>query len=821
MSPASLSGLKVLLMTDLVGSVSRQQRLGNEAYAGLKAQHDALVMGVVEESPSGEILEQTGDGYFIVFANVKDALRAALMIQSRIARGDWASERPQVRIGVHLGEVTPTVDEATGQARYAGITVSLTARIMDLAAGDQILLSGPVYENGESAVRAHPAEEGLPSPALRWQEHGRYEFNGIRERVRIYEVGGEGIAPFTTPPGGGKARRVKKSSPLPFWIGGATLVALLVVAAFFLFPRSDTVETRSPEPVAAPAADTPTIAVLPFVNFDGEENASFAAGVHDDILTSLAKLSQLRVISRTSVLGYANTAKNIREIGQELGVTHLVEGSIRRAGNRVRVTVQLIEAATDRHLWADNYDRELKDVFAIQSEIATQIATQLLERLSPEEAAELDRALTDSVEAYDAYNRAREQWRDSRGASPAAMEIIVEELETATAIDPAFAEAWSFLSQIRSNLVFNNFEPVEPHREAARFALRRVQRIAPESTAAYLAEAYFHYWGHRDFDAALVPLMKARLSSPNNVEILKAEAYILRRQGRFANALQLLEAAARLDPRDRNLLVNLYFFLNILGHYERAYDLRERFAEDFAHPYNGFYQAELAFLTDPSLAHQVALREALEAFPVVDDAVYFEYFVDALWAAIHLGELEFCDALVQRHWEVYGDSAELPMDLTSPRMYFAMVTGDAATARAMAVHNLEQYARVPQNTRDVDTMLIWLESIAREILGQSVDWRERARSAEASLEAANDALESLDRLPGLLILWSQADPDRAVELYRKAVEDPEIGDLLPTLTNFAGIMPQFFDHPTMQAELDARPEWKAVVDTLRAAYARF
>jgi TolB-like protein/class 3 adenylate cyclase len=818
MFASNTSGLKVLLMTDLVGSVMLQQRLGAEAYAELKAQHDALVTGIVNDAPSGEILEQTGDGFFIVFANVKDALRVALTLQARIAHGDWPHERPQVRIGVHLGEVTPTVDQATGHARYAGINVSLTARIMDLAAGGQILVSRPVYENGEVTLRAHPPVEGLPTPALRWKKHGRFAFKGLKERAQVYEVGGVGLAPFKTPQGGAKARRATLLSSVPVWLGVAAAVVLLV-AAVFLFRGSESSDTTPAGPSSASASavnDTITIAVLPFSNFGGEDNVTFTAGVHEDILTTLAQLSQLQVISRTSVQGYVDTVKNIREIGRELGATHLVEGSIRRAGDRVRVTVQLIEAATDRHLWADKFDRELQDVFAIQSEIATRIATELLDRLSPEQAAKLERRPTANVETYDAYNRARELWRNRTFVTiDYPHESVVAELEQATLLDPSFAEAWSLLSQVYSNWVFNAFETNNVHLESARFALRQVQRLAPDSTDAYLAEAYFHYWGNRDFDTALSPLVKARLQSPNNAEIIMAEAYILRRKGRFTDAIQLLEQAIKLDPLNRSLFDDFLSFLSILADYDRAEaQLRlalERFSDDGA-LHRGLGLVE--FMRDPSPANRDALAATMEAFPLDLQAVASGEPFNLMTV---LGDLTAGFDLFEEIADDPEVSSMAALVTRSGMMIFGYQLGKDEIAKENAGLFLQEVEAIPPEALNRISQLRQVEGLARRIRGEPFNAREIATAVDAALTEADDAFLFASSHIGRVALWSLADMDHAVDLFLEGPPYPGVQDQLPNATLLIGLMPEFFRHPRIEAVLRDRPAWKAFIDQAQPA----
>ena len=811
MTPRPPSGLKVLLMTDLVGSVALQERLGSDAYAELKDQHDSLFESVLASS-SGEILEQTGDGYFIVFSNVREALETALTLQHRLHHGDWSHERPKVRIGIHLGEVTPTIDRATGQARYTGVNVSLTARLMDLAAGDQILLSRPVYENGTRSLRAHPPPEAVPAPSLRWRPHGRYRFQGIAEAVHVFEVGAAGIAPFKRPPGGAKARRSR--GPALLLSGVAALAVLTLVGVFALTGRESS--ARAPGPAAATTAPAtaavPTIAVLPFSDLDDASHSGFSAGVHDDILTSLAKLAQLRVISRTSVLSYAGTQQNIREIGAELGATHLVEGSVRRAGDRVRVTVQLIEAATDHHLWAENFDRELKDVFAIQSEIAKRIASSLLAQLSPAEAARLEQAPTLNVEAYDAYNRAREQWREGT-RNEADYDAIVAALEAATLLDPGFAEAWSLLSQVNANRIFNADTPDHAYLDAARFAMRQAQRTAPGSTAAYLAEAYYHYWGLRDFDTALQPLVKARLQSPNDVEIMKAEAWILRRKGRFTDSLQLLERAAELDPNDQTLLGNLEQFHSLLTDYERArvYRRRLRALQSEGVEEDPLVLAIENLKRDPGPASQEALAQALRNYPLAKRLENNGGGAENFWFAATIGEMELGFKGFLETWEALEDPHQAHGVVYSGLMYFSYQLGNDPLAHRMAEGCLQGFDEIPPFVFDRTPLLRLVRGLALGILGRPYDWAAEASAADAFVEESNDALLALQTAVDRLLLWARADLEKGTERFFEILHHPEYGDQLPNIVLLGGLTPELLTHPRVQAELAKRPGWEALV----------
>ncbi|HSH09269.1 MAG TPA: hypothetical protein VK995_02705, partial [Oceanipulchritudo sp.] len=254
------------------------------------------------------------------------------------------------------------------------------------------------------------------------------------------------------------ARQERGGAPAPedqqrkrnwFTVFFAAAIPTLIFGSLAIFFYIKAPRPETPEMVLA-APDTQesdmSIAVLPLGNLSPDpDNAFFAAGVHEDILTNLSKIKALRVISRTSTAGYKDTTKNLMEIGKELGVRYLVEGSVRRADNRVRVTVQLINARTDQHIWAENYDRTLEDIFAIQSAIATEIAEKLQAVISPEEVEQLEKLPTSNLEAYDFFLRFRQLQRDSDSVGPAGDEKIAL-LEKAVELDPEYAEAWAQLS---------------------------------------------------------------------------------------------------------------------------------------------------------------------------------------------------------------------------------------------------------------------------------------------------------------------------------------------------------------------------------------
>lgn len=308
----------------------------------------------------------------------------------------------------------------------------------------------------------------------------------------------------------------------------------------------------APEPATA---DRWAVAVLPFASLtEDEESQAFALGIHDDLLTQLTRIDDLRVTSRTSVMSYLRTNKTAREIAGELGVGTLVEGGVRTAGGRVRLNVQLIDASTDEHLWAETYDRELtaENVFAIQGEIARSVASALEAELSSGEGAVLATARTDNLDAWSAFHRGQ-RLRDLFG-SEESDRAAVGEFRRATELDPGFVAAWAALVHAQAWLIRQGFEADTMD---ARVSLDRLRELAPDAPETRLATGYYRYYARADFEGALPEFEALRRRSPGNAEAHEYAGYVLRRLGRLDESTTALEQAARLDPRNSTLLWNL------------------------------------------------------------------------------------------------------------------------------------------------------------------------------------------------------------------------------------------------------------------------
>jgi len=335
-----------------------------------------------------------------------------------------------------------------------------------------------------------------------------------------------------------------------------TGVIISAAAGFFLLPR-----------VAAHKVDK-SIAVLPFQNLSDEnENAYFADGIQDDVLTNLSKIGDLKVISRTSVMQYRGKATNLREIGKALGVSTILEGSVRRSGNKVRVNVQLIDANTDEHVWANDYDRDVTDVFAIQSDLAQKITEALQAKLSPAERSQVTRKPTENGEAYLAFVQA-----NNLASSFEDFERLKQSeqlYERAVELDPNFALAMARYSQLESWIVHDR-ENTPARREKARSLAERALQLQPDLPEAHLAVGFCWYYGDQNYDAALREFEIARRGLPNDSAVYLAIGAIQRRQGKWAESTANLEKAVSLNPKDAWPLQNLTYNYGMVRNYDAA-----------------------------------------------------------------------------------------------------------------------------------------------------------------------------------------------------------------------------------------------------------
>jgi TolB-like protein/Tfp pilus assembly protein PilF len=480
----------------------------------------------------------TGDGGALVFrTNPEAPVLCAIEISKELKR----HPELRVRMGIHSGPVNEITD-LNEQANIAGAGINIAQRVMDCGDAGHILLSQHVADDLEQYPR--------------WRSHlhdlGECEVkHGVRVRtVNFYtdEVGNPAVPERFRSTGSVAAKALPKSA-IPKWASiGAAILMLIAIAGFLFWQRG---KSRT----STAAIPEKSIAVLPFENLSRDpDNAYFAEGIQDEILTRLAKIADLKVISRTSTQHYKSAPENLPEIGRLLGVAHILEGSVQKSGDAVRVNVQLIKAANDSHLWADTFDRKLTDIFSVETEVAKAIAEQLRAKLTGQEEQVIAAKPTNNTEAYDAYLRGLAYSLkpgflagDALGAQ--------KYLKEAVRLDPKFALGWALLSYVESRgYLTATLQPTVALREEARQAAETALALQPNLGEAILAKGYYHYACLKDYDTAVRYFEQARPLLPNSSRIPEQLGYVTRRRGQWDQSESYFNEAERLDPRNASLL---------------------------------------------------------------------------------------------------------------------------------------------------------------------------------------------------------------------------------------------------------------------------
>ena len=371
-------------------------------------------------------------------------------------------------------------------------------------------------------------------------------------------------------------------------IGRAFVVVLLAALTFFVFDKfylgaQQRNAKAAASTLASTTATTPIkglIAVLPFRNRSGNaEDAYFVDGIHDDLLTQLSKVTGFKVISRTSMMHYADTKLTIPQIAHELGAAVVLEGGVQRAGNKVRINVQLIDGATDVHLWAETYDRALntETLFTIQADIAQAIANSMKLALSPADASALAAGSTRNLQAYEAFMQGKLLAVLDR-ATPERLQAAIQQFDHAIALDPQFADAWSRKARAQLTSYWYGFTDASS-RDAAIVSMEQARRLAPEALETWIAQAYLYYWGSRDYTSAESVLARVIERAPGLAEAWYARGLVARRDGRFADAISAFQHSLALDPLNTDILLELSNTMISLGHDEDAAPLYKRLSE--------------------------------------------------------------------------------------------------------------------------------------------------------------------------------------------------------------------------------------------------
>jgi TolB-like protein/Tfp pilus assembly protein PilF len=662
-----------------------------------------------KSSEAGKLIRiPTGDGMALVFFQTPEEPVQCAM---EVARTLKSYPNIRLRMGVHSGPVDQVTD-VNDRTNVAGSGINFAQRVMSLGEAGHILLSRRVADD--------LAQDSLWQPLL--HDLGEIE---VKHGAKL------GIVNLYS-------SEVGNSQP-PQKFASQTHVS---TGAFE--PREDLSEL--PEK---------SIAVLPFESLSADPNNTFFAdAIQDEILTDLSKIADLKVISRTSVMQYKTGVKrNLRELADELGVAHIVEGSVQPVGNRVRVRAQLIDARSDRHLWAERYDRPLDDVFAIQTDIAKAIADQLQAKLSPTEKAEIERPPTSNLVAYDRYLRAKNvhllHTFDARAGEN--LREAARLLDQAVVYDPAFLLARCELVHVHAHLYFQGVDRTPARIAMAEGALKKASELAPDSGETHLAAGWLAYHCYRDYNRSLEQIAMARDRLPNSPLVFELPAFIARRQGDLQKCVNSLERAVELDPRNLWLLqqtAQTYWLLRRFSNMARVLERALTIAPSDANTRVALSLIKLEELADPQPVQQT-IQSVLAEDPSAVEALAEQWFYvalcqhDAADAACALASLPA--------------NGIIPFNIRMPRSFCegvaARAKGDANAAEAAFGNVCGELERITREQPDYAEALSVL-GIANAAVGLNEEALRAGRHAAEVLPVTKDAMTGAEIMRNLAITYA-------------------------------------------------------------------
>jgi TolB-like protein/Tfp pilus assembly protein PilF/class 3 adenylate cyclase len=707
----------------------------------------------------------TGDGGALVFRNSPEA---PVLCAMEINKALKSHPELQVRMGIHSGPVNAVVD-LNEQANIAGAGINIAQRVMDCGDAGHILLSKRVADDLEQYPRWRPHLYHLGECEVK---HGHKvdivnlftaELGNSERPKRLATTGSAtALAPVQTKPA--------SSHKLALIIATCVAIGALAIGCLFFWQRR---EAKHSSP--APTIPEKSIAVLPFENLsDDKANAYFADGIQDDILTKLASIADLKVISRTSTSKYKSRPEDLKTVAQQLGVATVMEGTVQRAGEKVRINVQLIDARADAHLWAKSYDRDLKDVFAVESEVSQEVADALRAKLSLSEAKALATAPTRDPAAYDFFLKGEYELREGESV------LTSEPFDRADAYyrqalsrDPNFALAAARLAHTRlaRHWYLRSTTPAEL--DEIKTIVDRALALAPDLAESHVALGVFYYRGHRQYEPALKEFRRALELQPNNVNARKYCGYVYRRQGQWERCLAELTKAEELDPRAAETPGNIgETYVNLRQWNEAKRAGSRSLALDPHHIIgmrvlvgtcvNGegdIEGAKRALATLPASTRLTVKAIRGNVANLIDEGIY-----------LHVLERDFPAAL--KEWETESAEPTERARRLSARVALRVLAGAAASAtgeteEARAL--LEETLRERPDDAFAMTQLSWVYVA----LGRNADALRVAHQAADSLPIERDALNGTLFALGLAQIQARTGEAReAVKALRQLLSIP-------------------------------------------------
>ena len=696
----------------------------------------------------------TGDGMALIF---RDTVEAPLRCAVEISQAVKIHREIQIRMGIHSGPVSEVTD-VNQQTNIAGAGIDIAQRVMNCGDAGHILLS------------KHVAEDLAPHP--RWNRYlhdlGECE---VKHGDRIFLVNF-----YTDEVGNPQSPMATASRPSPTLrrqysvIAAAALLIAAIGVAFWIYSR---------QPTVTPSRKS--VAVLPFENLSEEKaNAYFAEGIQAEILTKLAAVHDLKVISRTSTSKYQSKPDNLKTVAQELGVSTVLEGAVQRAGGKVRVNVQLIDPRTDTHLWAKSYDRDLKDVLAVESEVSQEIADALQAKLSPSESHALASAGTRDPEAYDLFLRGE---YESNQAESTLASVAYDRADgfyrQALARDPNFAQAAAELARNRLLRHWYISALTAAELQEVKLLIDRALALAPNSPEAHLALGLFFYYGHQQYENALAEFNRTLELQPNNALARQYSAWVYRRRGEWERSLADAQQAEALDPRDPAIPTNIGGTYGILRQWKDAEQAELRaLAID---PHNTLAAASLLTIRVNGTGDVDSARRAFDGFPEDTKNRLFGQGAAGYGAAgdvaAVLGIAAYLDVLERR----FADALQVLEERNSnsdrlrqlfPRVVLRLLAGQTDAAKSAGEEALPLLeARLTE--RPDDTLAMRELSWVYLALGRNADALRLSREAADLISIENDANSGPVFQNGLAQIEARAGaPQDAIKRLRRLLSIP-------------------------------------------------
>jgi len=581
---------------------------------------------------------------------------------------------------------------------------------------------------------------------------------------------------FELTPEGLKRTEVADAAPGPrlrsrAWIYVVLIAGALSAGLFFL--GRFTVSTK--RSVSAEVSSK-SIAVLPFDNLSRDpDNAYFASGIQDEIITRLAKIADLKVISRTSTQQYQSKPGNLSEIAKQLGVANILEGSVQKVADQVRVNVQLIRVASDSHLWADTYDRKLVDIFGVESEVAKAIAESLQAKLTGGEQQALAVKPTNNSEAYDAYLRGLAL--EARASAPTDSENVVGFYERSVQLDPTFALAWARLSRANAQVYFGGLDKTTARREATERALNTAQKLQPNSPETLLAQAYYQYWVRRDYELAKTTFGRVKELVPGSSDVPAALALIARRQGQWDQSVTYWEQTLALDPRNTQWLALAADTYSMLRQFPAALKMYDRVLDIVPNDRDTLASEAKIYQAEGNLEQAGKLLAGVNAqthsFNVIGTKI------NQLMLERHCDE---AIRLIQSRLAESRDLSDLERLLNPFFLVFAQeCAGDIAGARDTAQQLLPPLETIHKKDPDNPNFAAAL-SLIHGVLGEKDAAMKEAERAITLLPSAKDAVDGPTHEENLAFVEARVeDKSRAIQTLQHLLEIPYSNCVTPAL----------------------------------------